>query len=219
MEKNNGSCYVVGMDWQTWEAAQEHCRREYKGGYLVQIGSEMENKYVASLQRGTDLWIGLSKTKKNRNKWMWSQKEVLRLNPGYQDWETGEPNDKGGNGPGRCAYILGSRETSKWDDIGCFSKLWFVCERGEPKRNGERKAAKSRLTDQWRSWWGCLCGVCRRKGVRGLCPREIFFVFLPKQWGFCKIPCTKKITTQENPLPDDRLKTFFKKSCVCLKDS
>ena len=70
------------------------------------------------------------------------------------------------------------------------------------------------LASQWRSWCGCLCGVWRRKGVRGLCPRENFFIFLPETMGFCKISCARKKKKTEKPLPDERRKTIFKKSCV-----
>ena len=80
--------------------------------------------------------------------------------------------------------------------------------------------------DLCRIYGGCSgvagVGVCvvsvKGRGSGGCAPGIFFFVLLPKPWGFCKISCARKITTQENPTPDERLKTFFKKSCVWLKD-
>ena len=53
---------------------------------------------------------------------------------------------------------------------------------------------------QWRSWWGCLCGVCGRKGVWGLWPREKFSFSFPKQWGFVRFRLQERL--QGFPLLD-----------------
>ena len=64
-----------------------------------------------------------------------------------------------------------------------------------------------------------VCVVSEEGRGPGALPREIFSFSSPKQCrDFCKISYARKIKTQENPLLDERLKTFLKKSCVWLKD-
>ena len=71
----------------------------------------------------------------------------------------------------------------------------------------QSRGMKSRWR-QWRSWCGCLCGVCIRKRVRGN-----FSFSSPKQWRFCKISRARKTTKQKNRC---RMKdwSYFLKSCV-----
>ena len=66
------------------------------------------------------------------------------------------------------------------------------------------------IGSQWRSWWACLCGVWRRKGVRGLCHREKFFIFLPKQWGFVRFRVQERLQNRKTAAGWE--------SCVWKKD-
>ena len=134
------SCFVVVKDRQTFAAAQEHCHRVFGGAYLPQIKSTAENFAVARLSLFTNLWIGYKKVDKSlpgREGWQWTETKVRYPN-GYNDWTAGEPNGKGGSGDNSCANIWGDKQVTTWDDRGCDSKLYPVCERGELSSFRER---------------------------------------------------------------------------------
>ena len=133
----------------TFDASREHCRRMY-GGDLVHIHNDWDNNAVAGLAKDKNLWIGYFDYKpelKDRKKgYAWT--DTKKQNPsGYTNWNPGEPNGKGGHGAVRCAMIWGENRRSRvsrtglhatWDDLGCDSKNWFVCQASKFKMKRRR---------------------------------------------------------------------------------
>ena len=46
----------------------------------------------------------------------------------FQSWAPGEPNNQGN---ADCVVMWGDMYNYKWDDVPCYKKYWFVCERGK----------------------------------------------------------------------------------------
>ena len=135
----SGMCVHLVKIPMTFDESREHCRRVY-GGHLVHIHNSSQNNAVAGLAKDKDLWIGYFDYKpelKDRKKgYAWT--DTRKQNPkGWANWNPGEPNGKGGHGDVRCAMIWGENTHSvvsvtglhaTWDDRGCDSKMWFVCQ-------------------------------------------------------------------------------------------
>ena len=99
-----------------WENARSFC--EWKGGHLVTIGSQEENDFVHGLM-GTG-WIGAS-DKDEEGTFAWVTGEPF----GYTNWNSGEPNNAGGNE--NAGKML---EDGQWNDNDGERFFTFVCEYG-----------------------------------------------------------------------------------------
>ena len=115
------SCYKMITSVKTWRQGFEHC--ESAGSQLVKVTDQEELTYiyftfVKPLDSGS-AWIGLS-LKNGSFYWTDGSK------PGYKNWNYGEPNNF--NGREHCVEIYVNN--GKWNDIPCFVKRPFVCERG-----------------------------------------------------------------------------------------
>ena len=165
-----GSCKALVNSARTFATAQEYRNSVFGGAYLVQIESVVENDAVARLQKNADLWIGLRKVDPSlpgKQGWAWTHSNVKYPNGYTNNWTSGEPNSKGGRGKKQCAMIWGWRKVLTWDDLGCDSKMWSVCEKGElsycrerePERERERERERKKerdlcvvLVSNWSSW-------------------------------------------------------------------
>ena len=106
---------------KTWRQGFEHCKSA--GSQLVKVTDQEELTYiyftfVKPLNSGS-AWMGLS-LKNGSFYWTDGSK------PGYKNWNYGEPNNF--NGREHCVEIYVNN--GKWNDIPCFVKRPFVCERG-----------------------------------------------------------------------------------------
>ena len=122
--RHSGSCYKLSNKAAIFEVAVQSC--QISGAYLVEIQSENENNFVASLPKtNMDLWIGYT-DKVEEKKWVWIGSQTTG---GYSNWHSGEPNNAGNQD---CALIWGHYQgRTTWDDRSCGDKKHFVCEMGK----------------------------------------------------------------------------------------
>ena len=134
---------------KTWSQGFEHCKSA--GSQLVKVTDQEELtyiyfKFVKPLNSGS-AWMGL--TLKNGS-FHWTDGSK----PGYKNWNYGEPNNF--NGREHCVeiYVI----NGKWNDIPCFVKRPFVCERGVYFLNNTDHFEVTRKTgsDWSRTEPGCL---------------------------------------------------------------
>lgn len=87
------------------------------GGYLVSVGSNQENQFVASLLPGSDLWIGFTDVAVE-GQFQWVSGEPVT----YTNWGATEPNNSGGED-----YTHIS-PTQQWNDLNGGQVYRYVCE-------------------------------------------------------------------------------------------
>ncbi|KAI7810723.1 putative C-type lectin domain family 4 member E [Triplophysa rosa] len=120
-EKFSGSCsYFISSEKKNWTDSRRFCRD--RGGDLVIINTEEEQKYVSSIVN-ENVWIGLSDTEKEGNmKWV-DNTPVIN---GF--WIPGEPSDHGSNED--CVVISEFSDTfMNWNDLPCSEKRKWICEK------------------------------------------------------------------------------------------
>ena len=83
---------------------------------------------------------------------------------------------------GVCAALLGSLRGRNSCCLWFWQLVFGVSLRDATSNlpSSPNPLSNRSVLHQWRSWWGCSCSVWRRKGVRGLCPRENFSFSSPK---------------------------------------
>ncbi|XP_058866935.1 macrophage mannose receptor 1-like [Acipenser ruthenus] len=111
--------YTLIEELKTWTEAQQYCREHHTD--LVSINSDSENEDLVKKAQGKPFWIGLF-----NNPWKWSHQGD---NYTFHNWNTGEPNNVGGNE--KCV-IIGVRynqnqSRGEWRDKDCSLKLPFFC--------------------------------------------------------------------------------------------
>lgn len=138
----NGHLYKFVSGSYAWSGArvQAAAQTAYGAtGYLATITSSAENSFVFARITG-DGWIGATDVS-TEDRWVWATGPETdthfyqgRGNAGgsavsglYNNWDTDEPNDFGGNED--CAYMYASR-SGKWNDFPCFTPQGYVVEFG-----------------------------------------------------------------------------------------
>ena len=112
--------YLVCTTSTSWSTAADLCTSF--GGSLVRIDDATENAAVAgaiSAATSSAAWIGLTDAA-TEGTWLW----VDGTAPSFTGWNSGEPNDSGGED---CVHTNYSR-FGGWNDINCASSYPFVCE-------------------------------------------------------------------------------------------
>ncbi|XP_058865032.1 macrophage mannose receptor 1-like [Acipenser ruthenus] len=97
---------------KTWTEAQQYCREHHTD--LVSIKDASENEDLVKKAQGTPFWIGLF-----NEPWKWSHQGD---NYTFHYWNTGEPNNLGGNQ--KCVRMY---KSGTWDDKDCNSQYPFFC--------------------------------------------------------------------------------------------
>ena len=127
---SNGHCYIdadfTSYSNKTWDAAQALCVSAY-GGHLVTITSQAEFSFVYNnVMPGSwdaystaPRWIGLN-DKAVEGTFVWVTGEPVLVTA----WESGEPNNSGGNED--CVEMKWSG--GGWNDLDCSKTRPFICE-------------------------------------------------------------------------------------------
>jgi cysteine-rich repeat protein len=118
-------CYRLVKLKAHWQAAESDCN-VWGGaaglGKLVSIQSKFEQELVQNLGSGHERWIGATDAA-IEGQFAWSDGSPF----GYDNWRSGEPNNKGNNGGEEdCAEIEGD---GQWDDQPCEKTKYYICER------------------------------------------------------------------------------------------
>ena len=122
----DGTIYAVTKETMNWDEARAMAQEQ--GGDLVTIHSEEENQLVAELLDGATAWLGASDdgdripgafettASSSQDGWRWVDGSELS----YENWNSGEPNDKGTED---CVEIFGS---GSWNDQDCSDNIYAV---------------------------------------------------------------------------------------------
>ena len=105
----------------TWRNARDACFD--LGGDLVVITSSAQNDFVASISQSNP-WLGLS-DRGQEGHWLWvdgSDAIVRGQTVGYENWNSDEPNDAGGED---CAEMM--LPSTLWNDIPCTYAQTYAC--------------------------------------------------------------------------------------------
>lgn len=103
----NGHEYYLSLVKMTWVQADSACQAS--GGHLVTITSATENDTVLSISNRSSeghQWIGFNDIALEGT-WVWVTGETVT----YTNWQSGEPNDQGGEDGG-----VFRRDQNKWWD-------------------------------------------------------------------------------------------------------
>uniref|UniRef100_A0A8C9YTA1 C-type lectin domain-containing protein n=1 Tax=Sander lucioperca TaxID=283035 RepID=A0A8C9YTA1_SANLU len=113
----SGSFYYISSTKKTWQQSRDDCRQ--KGADLVIINSKEEQDFTRNFQKR--LWIGLTDSE-TEGTWKWV--DGTPLTKSY--WDSGEPNDENGED---CVEIRFYNSENSWNDVGCSTRLNWICER------------------------------------------------------------------------------------------
>ena len=118
--KYNGNTYKLFNNPVSWDLAKEICAE--KGGHLVTITSEAEEKAVSDLRSKCSnpyVWIGATS---ESGSWKWVTGESLS----YTNWDSGQPDNYEGKEKYACIWGNG-----KWNDYDNDAYLYvncYICE-------------------------------------------------------------------------------------------
>ena len=107
----DGSCLILLRARQSFADAQTTCLG--LGAHLAILTTPALDTAAETLVGNLDTFIGLT-DQITEGQFVWVDGTPLA----FSNWETGEPNNGGGNGED-CAIIAGARAEKKWDDRPC----------------------------------------------------------------------------------------------------
>lgn len=117
MGEHDGSHYYCSShNNYTWSNA--NAAAQAAGGHLVVINDAAENEYIRSNIMANSAWIGYTDEAVEDN-FVW-----VGDNSTYENWQSGEPNNYGGNED----YARIRKHSGKWTDRGTWHKFEFVME-------------------------------------------------------------------------------------------
>ena len=121
---HGGSCYFFLATRKSYQDARQSCNR--LGGYLAEIQSHDENRFVAGMlppNDKLDLWIGYNDLEEE-GRWLWTNTGTRGT---FTNWNSGEPNNSHDQD---CAAIERVHGRTTWDDQFCDRHQFSVCEAG-----------------------------------------------------------------------------------------
>ncbi|XP_053471634.1 C-type lectin lectoxin-Phi1-like [Ictalurus furcatus] len=113
---------------KTWSEAQNYCREKYIDlASINDMGEMMKLDYTLKKETVKKAWIGLQR--EGTGEWQWSLADQTFYRDGdtYRNWNSGEPNNYGGNE--FCVNMV--KSTGSWYDGNCDTPLPFVCYEGK----------------------------------------------------------------------------------------
>jgi len=114
-----GRNYAFCFARATYSAARTDCQS--RDGSLVSIHDDAQQDWLAatisSLRLGSEWWIGLSDSEEE-GVFVWDDGSEVD----YTHWNTGEPNDWGGNED--CTELT----HGIWNDLACNQALAYICQ-------------------------------------------------------------------------------------------
>ena len=116
------SLQVRGLNW---ENARRVCLNY--GGDLVSVQNKSEMDFIYSKSSKAwreHYWIGLN-DRRNESQFVWSDGTSFNRSV-YNNWGTGEPNDRGGED---CVELY----LTRWNDDSCKKEYGYICERPKGK--------------------------------------------------------------------------------------
>jgi hypothetical protein len=108
--------YLFIRSARTWDQARLIC--ESFGYGLVTLNDAQEQTWLRGFEGGSAWWMGYNDIAVEGN-WQWSHGTSTYLN-----WNSGEPNDSGGEDCAVDNYV----NSSRWNDLPCGSANYFICE-------------------------------------------------------------------------------------------
>jgi hypothetical protein len=119
----NGHEYLLIQVYKNWNDAKIHC--ESLGGYLVTINNQEENDFIEELIGLNEIYIGFTDNMIEGD-WQWVSGEAIT----YTNWDTGQPDDFGGDED--YAFISIDND-GLWSDNRGTAGRYYVCEWGHPE--------------------------------------------------------------------------------------
>ena len=163
-----GHTYEIYTSKMSWKDAYRFC--EKKGGHLVTINSQDEDKVVHEIQKTCSpydrMWLGAT-DEFTEGSWKWITGETIT----YKNWADGEPNDDNDED-----FMMMYKSSGKWNDVydSTRSELYsysFICEYDNQLDTSKYKVAKtfeydgrkyevySNIVD-----WHTAYNLCKQKG-------------------------------------------------------
>lgn len=121
-------CFFSDKTKVAWDTGNTNCVNA--GAHAATVASDAENHVIwdnfldCNGACPNDVWLGLN-DKATEGTFAWSDGEAVS----YTHWNTGEPNNGGGNED--CVEELWT-PAERWADRDCSLKFWFICE-AEPR--------------------------------------------------------------------------------------
>ena len=119
-----GTCYRFSLEEKDWNEAEKSCN--LADAHLASIFSDKEVAFIRCLQDASSIhktWIGGSRW---GNTFKWIDGKAFD----YENWNTGEPDNLGGEE--NCIEVYsdpGQSWHDKWNDIPCNQKRNYVCKK------------------------------------------------------------------------------------------
>ena len=123
---------IVITEGKTWEAAEAYAQSI--GGHLAMIKTADMQDYVyntilddSNVANLSTFWIGAT-DKLKEGEWRWVDGTLLSTT--YSNWNSGEPNNSGGEN--YCQYYISGGTKGKWNDLNGTQIYPFVVQIGNP---------------------------------------------------------------------------------------
>ncbi|CAB4017967.1 Hypothetical predicted protein [Paramuricea clavata] len=116
--KIEGNCYKFFVSQDKWDNARSTCLGQ--GGDLA-LPTRQTNALISKFARNggsRQTWVGIFRRYEKRFINVEGRDQV------YTNWNSGEPNNSGGNE--NCVVMY--TNTARWNDASCSSNHDFVCE-------------------------------------------------------------------------------------------
>ncbi|XP_053335428.1 CD209 antigen-like protein E [Clarias gariepinus] len=115
----------MSNEYKNWTESRQDCIK--RGADLVIINSREEQEFIIKQVNGKiQAWIGLS-DRETEGEWKWVDGTPLTT----EFWASGEPNNGGGDE--NCVEFYSGDTGNFWNDLKCFTKLKWICEKHLPQ--------------------------------------------------------------------------------------